>query len=77
MSAYKLIAALVVRNAADEYKNTLKQHHHSPENQKVVQRLKELELFFRSDWFEELSDSDGEKIMQRIQFLVRQEVHKS
>ncbi len=61
----KLAEAIIVR-AADDYRRALKTYKRNPRHKKVSAEMKELEDFFRSDWFESLSNLDGEEIMNML-----------
>lgn len=55
---YKELAAAIVEQAVWDYRNALKHRKKS--------EIHRLEKFFRSGWFELLSDLDGETIIRKI-----------
>lgn len=55
---YKELAAAIVEHAVIDYKTALKNQDNSV--------IYSLERFFRSAWFEVLSECDGEVLMQMV-----------
>ena len=55
---YKELAAAIVQRAVIDYKTALKNQDNSV--------IYSLERFFRSAWFEVLSECDGEVLMQMV-----------
>lgn len=56
--SYKELAAAIVERAVIDYKTALKNQDNSV--------IYSLERFFRSAWFEVLSECDGEVLMQMV-----------
>ena len=59
---YKELAAAIVERAVIDYKTALKNQDNSV--------IYSLERFFRSAWFEVLSECDGEVLMQMVRRTV-------
>lgn len=59
---YENIANAVILQACIDYKRGYGNFLRDGDTSK----LKELEKFFRSDWYRELTDLDGEYLMQRL-----------
>ena len=68
---WESLASAIVEMAAMDYKNILlaKRLRCAPQAQT---NRKELEAFFRSQWFELLTDIDGVSLMKSIQRMVKE-----
>lgn len=60
---YEMLAAAVVERAVIDYKSALAE--------KDETEIRQLKRFFRSDWFDFLSDLDGEVLMAQVERMVR------
>ena len=74
MTPYQALANAIVELAVKDYKKALKHHYRHPDRQEYVDEVKSLERFFRSGWYELLTDLDPEILIDRIRRMVRQEV---
>lgn len=63
--AYEHIAKGIVIQAIEDYRNTLRGKSIN-KHVNVMKDMKELERFFRSEWFTYLCDWDGETLMKII-----------
>ena len=70
MSPYQKLANAIVVLAAQDYRETLEILCKHPRNQKYIRTRAELEEFFLSDWFQLLSDLDGEQLMLDVEKMV-------
>lgn len=61
------LRAAIVHQAVDDYTSTLRKLKRKPKDKALLQEKKELEKFFRSEWFSALCDCDGERVMKAIQ----------
>lgn len=61
------LANAIVQQAARDYIGALKKLRRNPSNEKAAGNKRELERFFRSSWYEELTDIDGERLMKMLQ----------
>ncbi len=64
MDPYKELANGIVLRAVKDYKAALRRERKG--NKAVQKEIKELESFFRSDWFKALSDLDGEELITTL-----------
>lgn len=62
IDGYQLLANAIVLQAVNEYREALRQNDTAAKWKKVS-----LRRFFRSDWFELLTNIDGELLMERLQ----------
>lgn len=56
MDPYRALANAIVEQAVKDYREALREG----------DDLRELEQFFRSQWYRELTDLDGETIMRKV-----------
>lgn len=63
---YQNLANAIIILAAKDYRAALRRLKKSPGNQMAESEIKELERFFRSPWYEMLTDVDGEYLIKRI-----------
>lgn len=63
---YKDLARAVVEQAAKDYRSAVKKLKKRPDDRCARKTAREVEGFFRSDWFSALSGLDGEYIIQRL-----------
>lgn len=61
MDPYQRLANAIIEVAANDYRAVLRNYGDRESPQK-----RELECFFRSQWFRILTDADGEKLMLRL-----------
>ena len=75
---YQELANAVVIQACNDYKRVYKQ---SLRRSGIVVEpnleLEELEEFFRSDWYKQLTEVDGEYLMERLRAGVDKQIKKS
>lgn len=62
--AWQSLAEAIVEQACEDYRRVLKGKRRTRE---YILCRKELEHFFRSDWFETLCSLDGDHLMRRLQ----------
>lgn len=74
MDPYQALANAIVELAVKDYKKMLKQHMRFPENKTYITAIENLESFFRSGWYEMLTDLNAEYLMAGVRRMVRQEV---
>ena len=74
MDSYQALANAVIELAVKDYKKALKQHYRFPNSKDYADEVSKLERFFRSDWYEMLTDLDGEYLMAGVRRMVRLEV---
>lgn len=74
IDGYTLLANAIVAQAAKDYKDNLLLLHKNPNDKKAQAERRKLEKFFRSSWFDILTQLDGEVLLQKLQQTVREEV---
>ena len=70
MDAYQNLANAIIILAVKDYKVALARYKKFPNDKDNIREVDELEKFFLSDWFQLLSDLDGEQLMLDIEKLV-------
>ena len=61
------LANAIVQQAARDYIDALKKLKRNPSNENAAMSKRVLERFFRSSWYEELTDIDGERLIKMLQ----------
>lgn len=74
MDSYQALANAIIETAVRDYKTALKYHYAHPDKKEYADDVESLERFFRSGWYEMLTDLDGEYLMNGIRAIVRKEV---
>ena len=74
MTPYQALANAIVELAVKDYKTALKYYYRHPTKQEYEAEVASLERFFRSGWYEMLTDLDGECLMNGVRAMVRKEV---
>ena len=67
LDGYIQLAHAIVIVAAESYKYTLLAVRHHTKSDSVYRRKEELESFFLSEWFGQLSGLDGRYFMKKMQ----------
>lgn len=70
--AYENLANAVIVSAASDYKAALKRLKRNPANEMAAYEVKRLERFFRSEWYEMLTDVDATYLLRKICGLVEE-----
>ena len=65
-AGYDALAIGIIKQAAKDYRKYLRAEKRHPEEEYVVAHRKELEVFFRSEWYKMLSDVPGKYVIDRI-----------
>ena len=69
---YEQLSNAIVIQAADDYRIALKKIKAHPKDRKAIDEALEIERFFRSSWYSQLTGVDGEYLIKRLQDEVRQ-----
>lgn len=64
---YINLANAIVESAAKDYRKILQSLRKNPNNREAISERRSLEAFFRSGWFQVLTNLDGEILMAEIQ----------
>ena len=68
------LAEQIIIRAAKDYRNALKRLHKHPENPTALATKEEIEMFFRSKWFQVLSDIDPNVLIEGVKAKVKREI---
>ena len=74
MESYKALANAIIELAVKDYKKALIQHYRFPDSEDYKIEVANLERFFKSGWYELLTDLDAQYLMASVRRMVRQEV---
>ena len=66
LDPYQELANAVIILAAKDYRHALRIQRRNPGSKAVQSQIDSLERFFRSDWFEVLTEVDGEMLIRRL-----------
>ena len=69
---YERLANAIILQAVADYRVALKKIKAHPKNRDAINEALEIERFFRSGWYSQLTSVDGEYLIRRIQEEVRQ-----
>lgn len=69
---YERLANAIVLQAVSDYRVALKKVKAHPKNREAISEALEIEKFFRSGWYSQLTDVDGEYLIRRLQDEIRQ-----
>ncbi len=67
VNGYEHLANAVIVQACHDYRLLATRLKKSPENVVLQGEILKLEQFFRSEWFQVLSEADGEQILKQLQ----------
>ena len=68
------LANAIIMQAVKDYRQALKYYFLRPQKKEYQQDVTELERFFASEWFQLLSNLDGQALMRQIRSMVKKEV---
>ena len=71
---YEKLAEQIIIRAAKDYRNALKRLHKHPENPTALATKEEIEMFFRSKWFQVLPDIDPNVLIEGVKAKVKREI---
>ena len=63
---YENLANAIILQAVKDYRAALKNHLKRPTSEHARQDVEELERFFRSGWYQMLTDVDCEYLIERL-----------
>lgn len=66
MDPYQNLANAIILLAVRDYRIALKALKMNPNSRSALVDKREIERFFRSDWYELLTDLDGELLIRRL-----------
>lgn len=65
-NGFEMLANAIVKQAADDYRSACKTLIKKPDPFSAKERIREVEKFLRSGWYQALTTVDGEYILQRL-----------
>ena len=68
---YINLANAIVASAAKDYGKVIRRLNKFPNNKEALAEKRSIERFFRSSWFEMLTNLDGEELMKQIRYNER------
>lgn len=69
---YENLANAIVLQAVADYRTVLKKIKAHPKNRAAIDEALEIERFFRSQWYSQLTSVDGEYLISKLQEEIRQ-----
>ena len=69
---YERLANAIILQAVSDYRTALKKIKAHPKNRQAIDEALEIERFFRSGWYQQLTTVDGEYLIRRLQEEIRQ-----
>lgn len=69
---YERLANAIILQAVSDYRIALKKIKAHPKNRQAIDEALEIEKFFCSGWYQQLTSVDGEYLIKRLQDEVRQ-----
>ena len=63
---YEKLSNAIVLQAVKDYRNALKRLKKHPQNEKALNTKREVERFFRSDWYASLTTVDPEMLITKL-----------
>jgi hypothetical protein len=64
--AYENLANAIILLAVKDYRRALKLLSKNPHSRSAIAAVNEMERFFRSDWYENLTSVDGEMLIRKL-----------
>lgn len=69
---YERLANAIVLSAVADYRAALKKVKRNPKSKAAIDEALQLEKFFRSSWYQQLTLVDGEFLIRKLQDEIRQ-----
>lgn len=64
---YENLANAIIAQAAEDYRGLLKRVKKNPANREALDEALRIERFFRSGWYQRLTNVDGEFLIRKLQ----------
>lgn len=68
---YERLANAIILSAVADYRAELKRIKKNPENRLAINEALQIERFFRSQWYQQLTSVDGEFLISKLQEEIR------
>lgn len=69
---YENLGNAIILMAVKDYRKALQKHSKRPKYEPAIQTINEVERFFRSEWFEQLTFLDAEMLIRKLKAEVEQ-----
>jgi len=69
---YERLANAIILNAVANYRAALKKVKRNPKSKAAIDEVLQIEKFFRSSWYQQLTLVDGEFLIRKLQDEIRQ-----
>ena len=64
---WESLSNAIILQAVKDYREARKKHRKWPKNEDAKLMIADCEAFFRSDWFRDLTELDGEMLLRKLQ----------
>lgn len=68
---YERLANAIILSAVADYRAALKRIKKNPENRLAIDEALQIERFFRSQWYQQLTSVDGDFLISKLQEEIR------
>ena len=69
---YERLANAIILSAVVDYRAALKKVKRNPKSKTAIDEALQIEKFFRSSWYQQLTSVDGEFLIRKLQNEIRQ-----
>ena len=69
---YERLANAIILNAVADYRAALKKVKRNSKSKAAIDEVLQIEKFFRSPWYQQLTSVDGEFLISKLQDEIRQ-----
>lgn len=69
---YERLANAIILSAVADYRAALKKVKRNPKSKSAIDEALQIEKFFRSPWYQQLTSVDGEFLIRKLQDEIRQ-----
>ena len=69
---YERLANAIILNAVADYRSALKKIKRNPKSKAAIDEALQLEKFFGSSWYQQLTSVDGKFLIRKLQDEIRQ-----
>lgn len=63
---YEKLANAIVLQAVSDYRRALRKVKKNPNNREAIDGALQIEMFFRSEWYQVLTSVDGEYLIEKL-----------
>lgn len=69
---YERLANAIILSAVSDYRAALKKAKRNPKSKAAIDEALQIEKFFRSSWYQQLTTVDGKFLIRKLQDEIRQ-----